>query len=75
MKEPARRPSSTGLYVVRLYDGFDYVWMDVSKAVPWEEALVLWNQRTQNGTKNTCYGDIDYYDIFPSDTRMIYSGD
>lgn len=70
MKEPAKRASSTGLYVVRLYDGFDHVWMDISDAVPWEEALVLWNARTQNGTQNTCYGDIDYYDIFPSDTRM-----
>ena len=59
-------------YVVRLYDGFDGYWMDVSKPMTREEAKGILSERTKNGTKNTCYDDIDYYSIFPADTRMIY---
>lgn len=75
MKEPRKIPSDTGLYIVRLYDGFDYCWMDVSKAVPWEEAVALWNEKTEGGMKNTRYGDIDYYAIYPSDTRMVHNSE
>ena len=73
--EPDRIPSDTGLYVVRLYDGFDNEWMDVSKALPWEGALAIWNEHTKDGTRKTSYNDIDYYKIFPSNTRMRLSGD
>lgn len=73
MTQPRQEPSSTGLYVVRHYDGFDNDWMDVSKPIPWEEALALWNKETEDGTKKTRYRDIDYYKIFPSDTRMVHS--
>jgi len=75
VKEPTKRASATGLYVVRLYDGFDYCWMDVSKALSWDEAEAVWKEKTESGSKNTCYGDIDYYDIFPSDTRMLHSSE
>jgi len=71
--EPIQKPSTTGLYIVRHYDGFDNDWMDVSKPIPWEEALTVWTQKTEGGTKNTRYADIDYYSIFPSDTQMKYS--
>ncbi len=58
-------------FVVRLYDGFDNEWVDVSKEVPWEEANRIWNEKTKNGTEKTKYGDIDYYAIFSlSDGRM-----
>lgn len=70
---PVKRTSGTGLYIVRHYDGFDHEWIDVSKGLPWEEALTLWRSKTEEGTKNTCYGDIDYYNIFPSDTKMLHS--
>jgi hypothetical protein len=61
------------LFIVRLYDGFDNIWIDVSKKVNREEAERIWKEKTANGTKNYCYDNIDYYDIFPSDTKMVYS--
>ena len=73
--EPTKEASSTGLYIVRLYDGFDHVWMDVSNALPWEEALAAWKEKTEDGTKNIKYSEIDYYNIFPSGTKMLYSSE
>jgi len=70
--EPTKEPSETGLYIVRLFDGFDYEWMDVTEALPWEKAVEVWNNHTENGTKKTSYNDIDYYRIFPSSTRMRF---
>jgi hypothetical protein len=61
------------LYVVRLFDGMDGEWMDVSDPVTKEEADKIWNEKTNNGTKNTKYEHIDYYDIFPADTKMLFS--
>ena len=61
------------LYVVRLYDGFDNLWMDVSKPLPYEKALEIWNEYTLDGERNTKFEDIDYYRIFPANTRMMYS--
>ena len=59
-------------FVVRLYDGFDYVWIDVSEPVSKEEANRIWNEKTENGTRKTKYEDIDYFAIFPADTVMHY---
>ena len=61
------------LYIVRLYDGFDNQWIDVSKAVNRHEANEIWLEKTHNGTRNTKYDDIDYYRIFPADTKMLFS--
>jgi hypothetical protein len=61
------------LYVVRLYDGFDHLWMDVSKPLPQDEAHKILMEKTKDGTERTSYDDIDYYAIFPADTRMLYS--
>ena len=60
------------LFIVRLYDGFDYVWIDISEPVTKEEAKKIWNEKTKNGTEKTSFGDIDYFDIFPADTKMHY---
>jgi hypothetical protein len=60
-------------FIVRLYDGFDNQWMDISKPVSKEEAQKIWAENTNGGTKNTKYSDIDYYAIFPADTKMLYS--
>lgn len=60
-------------FVVRLYDGFDNEWMDVSKSVSGRRAKKIWAEKTDNGKKNTSYGDIDYYAIFPTDTTMVFS--
>ena len=62
-----------GKFIVRLYDGFDNEWIDISKPISKEEAKELWNKRTEDGTENTCFADIDYYEIFPADTIMRYS--
>ena len=61
------------LFIVRLYDGFDHMWMDVSKPVSYKKAEKILNEKTEGGTKNTCYDDIDYYRMFPADTVMLYS--
>lgn len=60
------------LFIVRLWDGFDGIWCDCTEAVSKEEADRVWNDRTANGTKNTKFDDIDYYAIFPADTKMQY---
>lgn len=58
------------LYIVRLWDMFDG-WMDLTDPISKEEADKLWNEKTENGTKNTKYDDGDYYKVFPSDTKMV----
>lgn len=61
------------LYVVRLYDGFDNQWIDITGPLVFRDALVEWLHRTENGTEKICYDDIDYFWIFPADTKMLYS--
>lgn len=62
-------------FVVRLYDGFDNEWMDVSRPLVWVEAKKIWDEKTENGTKKTTYDDIDYYKIFPVNTVMHFSAE
>ena len=65
---------SDKLFVVRLYDGFDNEWFDVTdKPVTRLEATKILAEKTNNGTEKTSFDDIDYYDIFPADTTMKYS--
>lgn len=61
-----------GLWMVRLWDMFDG-WIDISKPVPKTEAEIIWNKYTDNGTKQIKYEDGDYYEIFPANTRMVYT--
>jgi hypothetical protein len=61
------------LYTVRLYDGFDNIWIDVLPNVLYAEARKEWDDRTLNGTEKTRFSNIDYYDIFLADTKMLYS--
>jgi hypothetical protein len=61
------------LYIVRLYDGFDNQWCDVTMPVSRAEAERVWNEYTANGTRAKEYADIDYYRIFPADTKMVFS--
>ena len=60
-------------FVVRLYDGFDNEWMDVTGPLSAEEAKAEWAKRTNNGTEKTRYNDIDYFAIYPTSTRMRFS--
>jgi hypothetical protein len=62
------------LFIVRLYDGMDNQWMDVSKPLPREQAQAIWLEKTEGGTKKIAFEEIDYYRIFPADTKMLYSG-
>lgn len=74
-KTRANRPRKPAgpKFIVRHYDGFDNDWIDVSKPVSQEEAERILAAKTAGGTKNTSYGDIDYYRIFPADTTMLHS--
>ena len=49
------------------------MWVDVSKPVVKSEADIIWNEKTEHGTKCAQFEDIDYYRIFSADTKMIYS--
>ena len=60
------------LFVVRLYDGFDNCWCDVTEPISKEEADRVWNEKTDNGTKETKFDDIDYFKIFPAGTQMLF---
>jgi len=66
-------PEPEKLFIFRLYDGFDNQWMDVSEPLPKDEADKVWNEKTVDGTKRTTFDDIDYYEIFPADTKMLFS--
>ena len=52
------------LWVVRLFDGFDNEWMDITEPVSKTEADRVWNERTKNGTEKVDFNDIDYYKKF-----------
>ena len=64
-------------FVVRLYDGFDNCWMDCygqpAEGLDADAAMKLWNEKTEDGTKSTRYGDIDYYAIYPKTVKMVHS--
>lgn len=61
-------------YIVRQWDGMDGCWTDCTGDVGCEEALRAWASRTDGGTHNISYSEIDYYRIFPGGTRMHWDG-
>lgn len=65
---------SAGLFIVRQWDGMDGCWTDCTEAVSAGEALVDWSKRTARGTQKISFREIDYYRIFPADTRMKWDG-
>jgi len=71
---PSHELDAATSFTVRVYDGMDGCWCDVVAGVDLAFALRAWCERTADGTKQTCYADIDYYRIFPADTKMLYSG-
>jgi len=60
-------------FIVRHYDGFDRNWIDASGPLSRNAAQRRWLELTNDGTQNTGYDDIDYYRIFPANTRMLYA--
>jgi hypothetical protein len=72
-----KRRSLEGWHIVRLYDGFDSKWIDVSKPMPKDEALKLAGDNNEKrtsgpgaGKREGSFDDIDYYAAFPADTVM-----
>jgi hypothetical protein len=63
-----------GLWVVRLWDGMDGCWCDCTEAVMPEAALRVWFEKTEGGEKATSFNDIDYYRVFPANTKMKWDG-
>jgi hypothetical protein len=64
-----------GKYIVRLWDGMDGAWCDVSGPLSKADAIKLWMEKTDHGTKMIAYSEIDYYSIFPAGTKMWYNHD
>lgn len=61
------------MFVIRLYDGFDNQWIDVCEPITREQADKKWADLTEGGTKMSKFDDIDYYAVFPANTKMLYS--
>jgi hypothetical protein len=63
------------LWIVRLYDGFDNEWMDVSDPMPEAAAKQLAGDKNENahGKRDAGYDNIDYYRAFEADTTMVFS--
>lgn len=74
-KEKDHRYSMDGKYIVRLWDGSDRLWIDVSASLSLFEAAMVWHEKTNGATVKTQYSDFDYYDIFPTSTTMLNSTD
>lgn len=64
--------ATTTKFIVRMWDMFDG-WADITGPLTQAEADVVWNEKTNNGTRNTKYADGDYYAIYPADTKMIFT--
>jgi len=61
-------------YVVRSWDGMDGCWTNCTGNVGRDEALRYWADRTDGGTHQVDYAEIDYYRIFPGGTHMLWDG-
>jgi hypothetical protein len=72
-KALGKQEASETMFIVRLYDGMDNQWIDVSGPLPQDEAHKIWLEKTENGTKKISFDEIDYYKVFPADTKMLYS--
>lgn len=56
--------------VIRLYEGSEYAWTDVSARLTYEEAVKKWFAITKQGSEKTTFNDIDYYAIWESGARL-----
>jgi len=61
-------------FVVRVWDGMDGCWTDCTGEVSRDKALRVWAENTDGGARHISYDEIDYYAIFPGDTRMLWDG-
>lgn len=74
LEDGAAIAASTAVFTLRVWDGMDGVWCDVVANVDLGFALREWCKHTKDGTEHTKFDDIDYYKIFPADTKLMYSG-
>jgi len=51
----------------------DSLWIDVSESVSLSKAKKIWLEKTNKGTEKVCYDNIDYYYIFPANTKMMFN--
>lgn len=65
---------ATQRFSVRHWDGMDGCWDDIAADVSGDEALTLWAERTNQGTRLVRLAEIDYVRIFPGGTRMVWDG-
>lgn len=64
LKVQASFPKPPTRYVVAHYDGFDNEWMTLTDPISLDEATAVWKEKTDDGSRNTAYRDIDYYKIW-----------
>ncbi len=64
----------TQRFSVRHWDGMDGCWSDIATNVSGYEALTVWFERTDNGTRRLRFAEIDYVRLFPGGTKMIWDG-
>ena len=74
MRETASVFAKYETYIVRHWDGMDGCWTDCTGDVGQEAALRYWADRTDGGTRQVDYAEIDYYRIFPGGTHMLWDG-
>ncbi len=65
--------SESGRYALRIWDGMDGCWSNVQEG-RLHEVLQLWSESTVRGTSKTRFDEIDYYKVFPAETRMKWDG-
>lgn len=61
-------------YIVRLWDGSDGCWTDCTGEVDRDKALQYWAEKTDGGTRNVSYAEMDFFRIFPGGTHMLWDG-
>lgn len=71
--EAPAEPNLADLFIVRIWDGMDGAWYDVTGPVSRDEAQAIWNERTNFGTEKISFDEIDYFKIFPADTHMFFN--
>ena len=69
---PRERWPESELFDLRMFDYYDG-WINIACNLSESLAINLWLKETQNGTRHVEYAaNGHYYDIYPSDTRMIF---
>jgi hypothetical protein len=74
MHEPVSSFTLHPRFIVRVWDGMDGCWTNCTGEVTRDEALRYWAERTDCGAHHVSFAEIDYYRIFPAETRMQLDG-